>query len=83
MLEASQHNVHLVVCSTSNDQAQEANVLQSLMESGVKGIIIQPVHGEVYSRQLIEAVYADYPIVMLARRMQGINAPFVLSRIHI
>ena len=60
LLEASQHNVHLVVCSTSNDQAQEANVLQSLMESGVKGIIIQPVHGEVYSRQLIEAVYADY-----------------------
>ena len=43
LLEASQHNVHLVVCSTSNDQAQEANVLQSLMESGIKGIIIQPV----------------------------------------
>ena len=77
LLEASQHNVHLVVCSTSNDQAQEANVLQSLMESGVKGIIIQPVHGEVYGRQLIEAVYAGYPIVMLDRRMQGINAPFV------
>ena len=39
----SQHNVHLVVCSTSNAQAQDANVLQSLMESGIKGIIIQPV----------------------------------------
>lgn len=77
LLEAQEHRLHLVVCSTSNDQAREAETLQSLMDAGVQGIIIQPVHGEVYSRQLIEAVYADFPIVMLDRRMQGINAPFV------
>ncbi len=77
LLEARRHGLHLIVCSTSNDQAQEADTLQSLMAAGVQGIIIQPVHGEVYSRPLIEAVYADYPIVMLDRRMQGINAPFV------
>ena len=77
LLEARRHGLQLIVCSTSNDQSQETETLQSLIEAGVQGIIIQPVHGEVYSRQLIQAVYADYPIVMLDRRMQGINAPFV------
>lgn len=77
LLEARRHGLQVIVCSTSNDQSQETETLQALMEAGVQGIVIQPVHGEVYSRQLIQAVYADYPIVMLDRRMQGINAPFV------
>ena len=69
--------VHLIVASTHNDQQEETSVMTSLMEHGVDGVIVQPVHGEMYSRQLVQAVYAGYPIVMLDRRMQGIETPFV------
>ena len=60
-----------------NAQSQETEIISSLMASGVQGIIIQPVHGETYSKHLIQAIYSGFPIVMLDRRMQGIDAPFV------
>lgn len=75
--EAQRQHRHLIVCATNNDQRCETEIVASLIASGVQGLIIQPVHGETYSRQLIEAIYDGYPVVMLDRRMQGIDAPFV------
>lgn len=75
--EAQRQHRHLIVCSTNNDQRQETEIIASLIASGTQGLIIQPVHGETYSKQLIQAIYAGYPVVMLDRRMQGIDAPFV------
>ena len=75
--EAQRQHTHLIVCTTNNAQSQETEIISSLMASGVQGIIIQPVHGETYSKHLIQAIYSGFPIVMLDRRMQGIDAPFV------
>ena len=75
--EAQRQHVHLLVSTTDNAQSQETEIISSLMASGVRGIIIQPVHGETYSKHLIQAIYSGFPIVMLDRRMQGIDAAFV------
>lgn len=75
--EAQRRHVHLIVNTTNNAQSQETEIISSLMASGVQGVIIQPVHGETYSKHLIQAIYSGFPIVMLDRRMQGIDAPFV------
>lgn len=75
--EAQRQHTHLIVCTTNNAQNQETEIISSLMASGVQGIIIQPVHGETYSKHLIQAIYSGFPIVMLDRRMEGIAASFV------
>ncbi|MEA5014585.1 MAG: GntR family transcriptional regulator [Candidatus Limiplasma sp.] len=75
--EAQAQQCHLIVKATNNDQECEAQIIAELMRDGVTGMIVQPVHGEVYSKQIISALYAGFPIVMLDRRMQGIEAPFV------
>lgn len=75
--EAQRRKLHLIVSTTNNVQSQETEIITSLMNSGVQGIMIQPVHGEAYSRELVQAIYSGFPIVMLDRRMQGIGAPFV------
>lgn len=77
MDEAQKHNTHLIVTSTNNDQSQETDIIASLINDGVSGLIVQPVHGETYSKQIIKAIYSGYSIVMLDRCMQGIDAPYV------
>lgn len=77
IMEAQAHGAHLIVAASNNDQQLETELITSLMNSDVKGIVIQPAHGEVYSKQIIQALYSNYPIIMLDRRMQGIDAPFV------
>ncbi len=75
--KAEELGLHLILKSTDNDQRQEARILRSLMDSGVAGIIMQPAHGELYSEDVLNAVYSKYPIVMIDRSMPGIDAPFV------
>ncbi|MEG0863987.1 MAG: GntR family transcriptional regulator [Clostridia bacterium] len=75
--EAQQRSCHLVVDTTNNDQAYESRIVESLIKDGVEGLIVQPAHGELYSKQILNAIYSGYPVVMLDRAMQGIDAPFV------
>lgn len=77
IMKAQSRGAHLIVASSNNDQQLETELISSFMNAGVKGIVVQPAHGEMYSRQIIQALYSGYPIVMLDRRMQGIDAPFV------
>ena len=75
--EAEKQGIHLIVKDTGNDQAREFKILEELRDSGVNGIIVQPAHGEIYSRWLINAVLDRYPIVLIDRFMPGIDARFV------
>ncbi len=77
MQEAEEQGIHLILKDTGNDQAREFKILEDLRQSGVDGIIVQPAHGEIYSRWLINAVLDHYPIVMIDRFLPGIDAPFV------
>ena len=74
---AEELNMHLILKNTCNDQKRESKILKSLMASNVAGIIVQPAHGELYNEVLLSAVYSKYPIVMIDRSMNGIDAPFV------
>ena len=75
--EAEEQGIHLIVKDTGNDQACEFKILEELRQSGVHGIIVQPAHGEMYSRWLINAAFDRYPIVLIDRFLPGIDLPFV------
>lgn len=74
---AEEMSLNMVLKATYSFQEKEGQIITSLMNSGVSGIIVQPAQGELYSEAILKAVYSGYPIVMIDRKMQGINAPFV------
>lgn len=74
---ADRLSLNMIIKATYSSQEKEAHTINSLMSSGVDGIIVQPSQGELYSETLLRAVYNGYPIVMIDRTMQGINVPFV------
>ena len=74
---AQEKGMQVIVKDTRNDQSIEFKMLEDLARSGVDGIIIQPAHGEVYSQWLVNAVFDRFPIVIIDRHLQGIEAPFV------
>lgn len=74
---SQQQGLHLVIKSTYGNHQQETEIIQSLLSSGVSGIIVQPVQGEIYNPLIVQLILDSFPIVLLDRKLQGIAAPFV------
>ncbi|MGL4452971.1 MAG: GntR family transcriptional regulator [Sarcina sp.] len=56
---------------------KERDALNRLIEMGVDGIIIAPVHGEYYSQELLKLFVDKFPLVFIDRYLEGINIPVV------
>ncbi|AUS95925.1 GntR family transcriptional regulator [Clostridium thermosuccinogenes] len=75
--EASEKNCFIVLKRSYGRQDIEENVIDSLLELGVDGIIIMPVHGELYNREILRLTLDGFPIVSVDRCLSGIPVPFV------
>lgn len=56
---------------------KEGEALNRLVEMGVDGIIVVPVHGEYYSQELLKLFVEGFPLVFIDRYLEGINIPVV------
>lgn len=70
----SELGCHLLVKFTNDKQEEEEKAIQSLIKSGVDGLIVFPVHGEHYSTELLRLVINGFPLVLVDRYMRGIPA---------
>jgi DNA-binding LacI/PurR family transcriptional regulator len=43
----------------------------------IKGIILQPVHGENHNPQILKLILKKYPLVLIDRYLEGSSLPFV------
>jgi DNA-binding LacI/PurR family transcriptional regulator len=75
--EASRENCFLVVKKSYGKQDMEESVIDALLELGVDGILIMPVHGELYNRKILQLTLDEFPIVSIDRCMNGIPVSFV------
>ena len=73
----SEKGLFVIIKRSNGIQELEARAVESLVQLGVGGIIILPVHGEHYNPGVLHFVLAGYPIVFVDRRMKGIPSPFV------
>lgn len=71
---ATELGCHLLVKFTNDKQEEEEKAIQSLIRSGVDGLIVFPVHGEHYSTELLRLVIDGFPLVLVDRYMRGIPA---------
>lgn len=75
--QASEENCFIVVKRSYGRQDVEEEIIDSMIQFGVDGIIIMPVHGELYNRKLLQLTLEGFPIVSVDRCLSGIHVSFV------
>ncbi len=75
--KASEENCFVVMKRSFGHQDMEEEVIDSLLELGVDGIIVMPVHGEHYNPKILRLILDGFPVVSVDRCLSGIPVPFV------
>jgi GntR family transcriptional regulator, arabinose operon transcriptional repressor len=74
-----ENNCHLIIRRTRGQIKEEENAIKNLVNFGVDGLIIFPVHGEHYNVELLKLVLTDFPLVLIDRYLKGIPASSVCT----
>ena len=67
----------LVIKRSNGSQKQESEAIEELVQLGVSGILIIPVHGDNYNPTILRLAVEDFPFVLIDRELKGIPASFV------
>lgn len=73
----SELNIHLLIKRSYGLVEEEAKSITSMIELGVDGLLIIPVHGQHYNNTLLQLVLNKFPIVLADRFLKGIPASSV------
>jgi DNA-binding LacI/PurR family transcriptional regulator len=77
--QSAKAGYHIVIRRTYGLQDREESAILSLVQLGVSGLIIFPVHGDYYNQQLLRLVLSDFPVVLVDRYLKGIPASTVYT----
>ncbi len=70
---------HLIVQRTFGSAERETQAIQALLQLGVGGLVIFPVHGEHYNPELLKLVLKGFPVTLVDRYLRGIPACSVFT----
>lgn len=82
LIKAIEHNIsksgaHMTVKFTHEKIENEESAITELLQAGVEGMIVLPIHGEHYNPKILELVLQNFPIVLVDRYLRGIQASSV------
>lgn len=77
--ELSKKGYHMLFKRTYESKESELQALRDLISLGVEGIIIQTVHGEIYSDEVLRIYLSGFPIVFIDRNMEKTSVPVVTT----
>lgn len=72
-------NGSLLIKITKENLEGEEKAIQDLLEAGISGIIILPIHGEHYNHKILELVLKKFPVVLVDRYLRGIQIASVVT----
>ena len=73
----SELSIHLLIKRSYGLVEEEAKSITSMVELGIDGLLIIPVHGQHYNNTLLQLVLNKFPIVLADRFLKGIPASSV------
>lgn len=59
------------------DRDREIEEIEFLMSLGIEGLVILPCHGFYYNTALLKLVLEGFPVVVLDKKMEGIQVPSI------
>lgn len=77
--EARERNIHILFRRTFESLDLENEAIKQMVHLGVNGIIIQTVHGETYSDEILKLYLNGLPVVLIDRHMDKTKVPFVTT----
>lgn len=72
-------NCHLILKQSNGRLEEEERAIRSLIQFGVDGLVIMPIHGEYYNGELLRLVLDGFPLVLIDRYLKGIPASSVYT----
>jgi len=75
--QAASRDAYLIIKRTYGLQDEEERAIHALIQFGVSGLIVFPVHGDYYNQALLRVVLAGFPVVLVDRYLKGIPASTV------
>lgn len=67
-----------VICSYQ-DQKQEEHAIRNALDSGADGLIVYPIDRELYNQEIVKLSFSNFPIVLVDRKLPGLNFNFVTN----
>ncbi|MDC7234137.1 MAG: GntR family transcriptional regulator [Spirochaetales bacterium] len=78
-LTAHEQGVYLIHGISNKCIEKEKSLIRSYIEFGVDGFIIQPVHYETFSNEILKLILEAYPLVLIDRSLKDISCTNVVS----
>ncbi|MDO4293730.1 MAG: GntR family transcriptional regulator [Eubacteriales bacterium] len=76
---AREAGYRLLPCFSYGNRELETDAIRSLNGLGVEGLLIMPVHGTHYNKEILRLVLEDYPLVLIDKKMDRIPVLSVRS----
>lgn len=76
---AAELGYQLVLRRTVGNAARETEAIVEFAASGIAGLVIFPIHGEYYNREILRLVLDRFPIVLVDRSLKGIAVSSVAT----
>lgn len=75
----TRNNCKLMIRRTIGKIEEEERAIIDLLNDGVEGLIVTPVHGENYNVEILKLSLKDFPLVLVDRYLKGIPASTVCT----
>ena len=59
------------------NREKETKEIQFLLSEGIVGLIVMPCHGTYYNPLILQMIIADFPVVMIDKKLEGISVSSV------
>ncbi len=76
----SENGVHGVVDFSGGRRERESEIVASFLRAGVDGLIVFPVNGEIYNKDLVLLSIERFPLVFVDRWFPGIDVSRVVAQ---
>jgi GntR family transcriptional regulator, arabinose operon transcriptional repressor len=73
----SELGYHLVLHISHDKSTEEERAIGSLLDAGIRGLLIMPCHGEHYNPAVLKLVLDRFPLVFVDRYLRGLAASSV------
>lgn len=76
----SAKGMHGMVDFSEGDRERESEIVANFLEAGARGLIVFPVNGEIYNKDLVLLSIERFPLVFVDRWLPGIDVSRVVSQ---
>lgn len=71
------NNCFYVMRRSCGSLEMERKAVEDMLNLGISGIVIMPLHGEYYNNSILRLIIEGFPLVVIDRHYPGINGHFI------